>query len=53
MTVFIEKIEPPPPPLVPLTAEEQLKLQFEVASDDLWVKNLIDGLAGVIRDLKR
>jgi hypothetical protein len=50
MMVFMEKIAPPPP-LVPLTDEEQLKLKFEaLASDDLWVKNLIDGLAGAIRD---
>ena len=52
MMVFMEKIDPPPP-LVQPTDEEQLKLKFEeLASDDLWVKNLIDGLAGVIRDMK-
>lgn len=52
MKVFIEKIDPPPP-LSPLSDEEQLALKLEeLASDDLWVKNLIDGLAGVLRDVK-
>jgi hypothetical protein len=52
MKVSIEKIDPPPP-VVPLTDEEQSTLKLEaLASDDLWVKNLIDGLAGVLRDVK-
>jgi hypothetical protein len=52
MMTFIEKIEPPPP-LVPLTDDEQLKLRLEaIAREDLWVKNFIDRLAGVVRDMK-
>lgn len=51
MMIFMEKIEPPP--LVPLTDEERLPLRLEaVESDDQWVKNFIDRLAGVIRDVK-
>jgi hypothetical protein len=50
--VYIGKIDIPPP-LSPLSGEEQLTLKLEeLASDDRWVKNLIDGLAGAIRDLK-
>src|SRR5438045_1700122 len=49
--VYVEKIDPPTP-LSPLSSEEQLTLKLEeLASDDRWVKNLIDGLAGAIRDL--
>jgi hypothetical protein len=52
MMVYLEKIDPPMP-IVPLTAEDRLKLRREEqASDDIWVKNFIDDLAGVIRDLK-
>jgi hypothetical protein len=50
--VYIEKIDPPPP-LSPLSGEEQLALKLEeLASDDRWVKNIIAALAGVIRDVK-
>jgi hypothetical protein len=50
MIVYQEKIAPPPalPP-----DEEQIELIAEsLASDDRWVKNLIDGLAGILRDAK-
>jgi hypothetical protein len=51
MIIFMEKIEPRPP--VPLTDEERLQLRLEaVESDDLWVKNFIDRLAGVVQDTK-
>jgi hypothetical protein len=44
----MENIEPPPP-LVPVTVDEQLKLKMEaIASEDLWFKTFIDRLAGVI-----
>jgi len=47
--VFQEKI---PPPTIPLT-EEQKKLELEAkASEDLWIKNFIDRLVGVVRNVK-
>jgi hypothetical protein len=49
---FIEKIEQPPP-LVPLTNDEQTSLRLDaIASEELWVQNFIDRLAGVVRDMK-
>jgi hypothetical protein len=43
--------EAPPPNRPP--DEEQVKLIAElIVSDDRWVKNLIDGLAGILRDVK-
>jgi hypothetical protein len=51
MMMLMAKIDPPPPP--PLTDDVQLKLKIEaLASDDRWVKDMIDGLAGVLRDVK-
>jgi hypothetical protein len=51
MIMFMEKIDSPP--LVPLTDEEQLDLKLEeLASDDLWVRNIIDAMVGVIRHVK-
>jgi hypothetical protein len=51
MMIFTEKIERPPP--LPLTNEEQMKLIAEsLASDDRWIRNLIDGLAGILRAVK-
>lgn len=48
--MFIER-EDAPPPL--LTDGDQLKLKNDpLASDDRWVKSIIDGLAGVLRDVK-
>jgi hypothetical protein len=52
MLIFMEKIEPPTR-VVPLTEAEQLKASKAIASEDLWVKNFIDRLAGVVRDVKR
>jgi hypothetical protein len=50
MKVDEEKIGPPP--ALP-TAEEQKELIAESrASEDRWVKNLIDSLAGRLRDVK-
>jgi hypothetical protein len=50
MMIYYEKIAQP---LAPLTNEEQKKLRLEaIESEDLWVKNFIDRLAGVVRDLK-
>ena len=49
--MFVEKNAPPPP--LPLTDEDQLRLKTEaLARDDRWVKSMIDGLAGVLRDAK-
>jgi hypothetical protein len=47
MMVYQEKIAPPPPP--PLTDEEQTNA---TADENRWVKNLIDGLAGTLRNVK-
>jgi hypothetical protein len=50
MMVYQEKI---PPPVALPADEEQMKLIAEsLANDDRWVKNLIDGLAGILRDVK-
>jgi hypothetical protein len=50
MMIYQEKIAPP---LAPLTEEEQWKLKLAaIASEDLWVKNFIERLAGVVRGLK-
>jgi hypothetical protein len=50
MIIYMEKIAPPP---LPLTADEQWKLKMQaIASEDRWVKNFIDRLAGVDQDLK-
>jgi hypothetical protein len=52
MMIFMQKIEPPPR-VVPLTDDELMKAISEaIASEDLWVKNFIDRLAGVVRDVK-
>ncbi|WP_339026604.1 hypothetical protein WHZ78_15695 [Bradyrhizobium symbiodeficiens] len=51
MMMFIEKDDPQQP--LPLTDEDQLKLKTEaLARDDRWVKYIIDGLAGALRDVK-
>jgi hypothetical protein len=48
---LIEKVEPPAP--IPSTDEEQLKLiAGAIGSEDRWVKDFIDRLAGVVRDMK-
>jgi hypothetical protein len=52
MMIFMEKIEPPPP--VPLTDEERSQvIQEAIEIENRWVKDFIDRLAGVARDLKR
>jgi hypothetical protein len=48
MMIFMEKIAPPP--VVQLADEEIIKLAERLAQDDRWVKNLIDGLAGILRN---
>jgi hypothetical protein len=49
MIVFTEKIAPP----IPIADEEAIrKLAEQLARDDRWVKNIIDGLAGILRDVK-
>jgi hypothetical protein len=51
MMIFMEKIEPPP--IIPLTDDERAKLNLEaIESENRWVKNFIDRLAGVVRDPK-
>ena len=50
MMIYQEKIAPL---LAPLSEEEQMKLITDsIASEDRWVKNFIERLAGVIRDIK-
>jgi hypothetical protein len=50
MMVYQEKIAPP---LAPLTDEEQWNLKLAaIASEDLWVRNFIERLAGVVRSMK-
>jgi hypothetical protein len=49
MMIYHEKIAPP---LAPLTDEEQTRLRLDaIETEDRWVKNFVDRLAGV-RDLK-
>jgi hypothetical protein len=51
MMVYQEKIAPP---LAPLTDEEQMTLIRKlIADEDRWVKNFMDRLAGVMREIKR
>jgi hypothetical protein len=51
MMIFMEKIAPPLP--IPLTKEEQLKVTTEaVERENRWVKDFIDNLAGIVRDMK-
>jgi hypothetical protein len=50
MIIYQENIAPP---LAPLNRDEQKKLQMErAASEDHWVEDFINRLAGVIRDIK-
>jgi hypothetical protein len=50
MMIYQEKIAPL---LAPLSEEEQMKLITDsIASEDRWVKDFIERLAGVIRDIK-
>jgi hypothetical protein len=55
MMIYMEKIEPPP---IPLTDEEQRKASADAiaeapVSEDRWVKDFIDRLAVVVRDVRR
>ena len=52
MTFFTEEIITPPPIAVVLDKETIRKRADDLAQEDRWVKNLIDGLAGVLRDVK-
>jgi hypothetical protein len=47
MMIYQEKI---PPPVSPLTNKEQKLITETLASDDRWIKNFIDGLAGILRE---
>jgi hypothetical protein len=48
MMIYQEKI--PPPAALPVD-EGQAKLIAEsLANDDRWIKHLIDGLAGILRE---
>ena len=49
--IFMEKIAPPLP--IPVTDEEELKVIAEsIERENRWVKDFIDRLAGVVRDMK-
>jgi hypothetical protein len=50
--IYMDKIEPPV--RVPLTQDEQQmkRIAEALTSEDRWVKNLIDGLAGILRSVK-
>jgi hypothetical protein len=51
MMIYQEKIAPPLP--IRLTDDEQIKVIAEaVAEEDRWVKDFIDRLAGLVRDLR-
>jgi hypothetical protein len=53
MMIFMERIDPPQPPVPLLTDDEKLRLKAEATDvDDRWVKNFIDHLGGVVRDVK-
>jgi hypothetical protein len=48
--IYQEKIAPP---LVPLNHDEQRKSRMEaMASEDRWVEDFINRLAGVVRDIR-
>jgi hypothetical protein len=52
MIIFMEKIETPSP-IMPLTDDERAKLRLEATErEDRWVKEFIDRLAGVVRDMR-
>jgi hypothetical protein len=56
MIMFTETIAPPPP-LIPLTDDEEMKLAAnliiaDLLQEDRWVKDFIDRLAGVIEEIK-
>jgi hypothetical protein len=51
MIMFTETIAPPPP-LAPLTHDEEMKLIADLIQEDRWVKDFIERLAGIIREMK-
>jgi hypothetical protein len=51
MIVFTD-ITAPPPPLVPLTDDEQMKLIANLAQEDRWMDDFIERLTAVIRQLR-
>jgi hypothetical protein len=52
MIAFTEKVEPSRPARALSDEEAMGKLAEQLVQDDHWVKNLIDGLAGILRDVK-
>lgn len=50
MIVFMEKVDPPP--MASIDEEEVRKLAEILVKEDRWVKNLIDALAGILRDVR-
>jgi hypothetical protein len=53
MMIYQEKIAPPAAlPVIPPTAEQMRLIKEALADEDRCVKHLIDGLAGLIRDVK-
>jgi hypothetical protein len=50
MIILMEKIEPPPALFQVADEETVSKLAERLAQEDRWVKNLIDGLAGILRN---
>jgi hypothetical protein len=51
MIMFTETIAPPPP-LLPSTDDEQMKLIANLAQEDRWVDDFIERLIAVIREVK-
>jgi hypothetical protein len=49
MMVYQEKIAPP---VAPMTEEQMKLIRESMADEDRWVKNFIDRLSGVFRDVK-
>ena len=53
MILFMVKIAPPPPINAVVPDEAKIrKLAEDLLQDNRWVKRLIDGLTGVLRDAK-
>jgi hypothetical protein len=51
MMIYQEKIAPPPVPLT-LDQEQMKSIAEAIAEEDRWVKDFIDRLEGIIRDIK-
>jgi hypothetical protein len=53
MLIFMEKIDPPSPPVSLLAVDEKLRVKTEGTNvDDRWVKNFIDHLGRVARSVQ-